>query len=34
MKIIRCNEDSIKIGKQGSARDKGVTWENATWNSS
>jgi hypothetical protein len=27
LKIIRCNEDRIRIGKQGN------TWDNATWDS-
>ena len=34
LKITRCNEDNIKIGKQGNTWDKGDTWDNATWNSS
>ena len=29
-----CNEDCIKLGKQGSTWDNGDTWDNVTWDSS
>jgi hypothetical protein len=31
LKITRCIEDNIRIGKQGSIWDNGNTWDNATW---
>jgi hypothetical protein len=34
LKIIRCREDKIKIGKQGSTWDNGDTSDNATWDNS
>ena len=32
-KIIRCSEDSFKVGKPGTTWDNGKTRNNATWNS-
>jgi hypothetical protein len=34
LKITRCSEDSIRIGKQGSTCNSGNTWDNATWDNS
>jgi hypothetical protein len=34
LKITRCGEDNIRIGKQGSTCNNGDTWDNATWNNS
>jgi hypothetical protein len=34
LKITRCSEDGIKVGKQGSTWDNGDTWDNATWDNS
>jgi hypothetical protein len=31
LKITRCSEDNIRIGKQGNTWDNGDTWDNATW---
>jgi hypothetical protein len=31
LKNSRCNEDCVRIGKQGSIWDTGDTWDNATW---
>jgi hypothetical protein len=31
LKITRCDEDCIRIGKQGSTWDNSDTWDNATW---
>jgi hypothetical protein len=33
LKITRCSEDIIRIGKQGNTWDNGITWDNGdTWN--
>jgi hypothetical protein len=29
LKITRCSEDNIRIGKQGSTWDNGNTWDNS-----
>jgi hypothetical protein len=34
VKITRCSEDDIRIGKQGSKWDNGDKGDNATWDSS
>jgi hypothetical protein len=34
LKITRCGEDYIRIGKQGSTWDNGDTWDYATWDNS
>jgi hypothetical protein len=34
LKIIRCNEDSLKVGKHGSTWDSGNAGNNATWDNS
>jgi hypothetical protein len=34
LKITRCSEDSIRVGKRGNTWDNGDTWDNATWDNS
>jgi hypothetical protein len=31
LKITKCREDNIRVGKHGSTCDNGDTWDNDTW---
>jgi hypothetical protein len=34
LKITRCSEDNIRLGKHGNTWANGDTWDNATWDNS